>query len=166
MYQMPSPNAIEISKYQSCKVKMLIRQQFSLGGGGAVKRLTQINRVSQIFFRTMLQIMQTTSVPNFNNMFEILETTRCVNDCKPTLYVVITGKFSVNPIFSVAEQKYASMMDENQCNGVSNTGNKSTFITVGSGKTPVCWNCGGAHKLHHCTLPKNQENISEYKNKM
>jgi hypothetical protein len=58
------------------------------------------------------------------------------------------------------------MMEANQWNGVSNKGSKSTFITVGSGEEPVFWNCGGPHRLPDCTLPKNQEKISESKNKM
>jgi hypothetical protein len=43
--------------------------------GGAVKRLDQINRVPQNIVRTMLQIMQTTSVPKFNNTFELMHYT-------------------------------------------------------------------------------------------
>jgi hypothetical protein len=58
------------------------------------------------------------------------------------------------------------MMEANQWNGVSNKGSKSTFITVGSGKELVCWNCEGPHRLHDCTLTKNQGNISEGKKKM
>jgi hypothetical protein len=54
------------------------------------------------------------------------------------------------------------MMESNQWNGVSNKGNKSTFMTVGYGKEPVCWNC----RLPDCILPKNQEKISEGKKKM
>jgi hypothetical protein len=123
--------------------------------GGSVKRLAQINIVPQHIVRTMLQIMQTTSVPKFNNTFELMETSRCVNDCEPTLHVGVTGQFNGNTIFSIADQKYASMMEANQWNGVSNKGSKSTFITVGSGKEPVCWNCGGPHRLPDCTLPKN-----------
>jgi hypothetical protein len=115
--------------------------------GGAVKILAQINRVPQNIVRTMLQIMQTTSVPKFNNTFELLETSRFVNDCEPALHVGVTGQFNVNKIFSIAEQKYASMMEANQWNGVSNKGSNSTFITVGSGKETVCWNCGGPHRL-------------------
>jgi hypothetical protein len=57
-------------------------------------------------------------------------------------------------------------MDANQWNCVSTKFSKSTFITVGSGKEPVCWNCGGGHRLPDCTLPKNQEKISEGKKKM
>jgi hypothetical protein len=113
--------------------------------GGAVKRLAQINRVPQNIVRTMLQIMQTTSVPKFNYTFELMETSRFVNDCEPALHVGVTGQFNVNTIFSIAEHKYASMMEANQWNGVSNKGSKSTFITVGSGKEPVCWNYGGLH---------------------
>jgi hypothetical protein len=134
--------------------------------GGAVKRLSQINRVPQNIVLNMLQIMQTTSVPKFNNTFELMVTSRLVNDCEPDLHVGVTGQFNVNTIFSIAEQKYVSMMESNQWNGVSNKGSKSTFITVGSGKEPVCWNCGGAHRLPDCTLLKNQENISEGKKKM
>jgi hypothetical protein len=114
----------------------------------------------------MLKIMQTTSVPKFNNTFELMETSRFVNDCEPTLHVGVTGQFNVNTIFSIAEQKYASMMEANQWNGVSNKGSKSTFITVGSGKEPVCWDCGVPHRLPDCTLPKIQEKISEGKKKM
>jgi hypothetical protein len=134
--------------------------------GGAVKRLAQINRVTQNIVQTMLQIMQKTSVPKSNNTFELMETSKFVNDCEPTLHVGVTHQFNVNTIFSIAEQKYASMMEANQWNGVSNKGSKSTFITVGSGKEPVCWNCGGPHRLPDCTLPKNQEKIYEGKKKM
>jgi hypothetical protein len=95
-----------------------------------------------------------------------METSRFVNHCEPTLHVGVTGQFNVNTIFSIAEQKYASMMEANQWNGVSNKGIKSTFITVGSGKEPVCWNYGGPHRLPDCTLPKNQEKMSEGKKKM
>jgi hypothetical protein len=134
--------------------------------GGAVKRLAQINRVPQNIVRTMLKIMEMTSVPKFNNTFELMETSIFVNDCEPTLYVGVTGQFNGNTIFSISVQKYASMMEANQWNGVSNKGRNSTFITVGSGKKPVCWNCGGPHRLPDCTLPKNQEKISEGKEKM
>jgi hypothetical protein len=58
------------------------------------------------------------------------------------------------------------MMEANQWNGVSNKGGKSAFITVGSSKEPVCWNCGGGHRLPDCTLPQNQVKISESKKKM
>jgi hypothetical protein len=82
----------------------------------------------------MLQIMQTTSVPKLNNTFELMETSRFVHDCEPALHVGVTGQFTVNTIFSIAEQKYSSMMEASQWNGVSNKGSKSTFVTVGSGK--------------------------------
>jgi hypothetical protein len=104
--------------------------------------------------------MQTNSVTKFNNTFELMKTSRFVNDREPTLHVGVTGQFNVNTIFSIDEQNYASMMEANQWNGVNNKGSKSTFITVGSGKEPVCWNCGGPH-MPDCTLPKNQEKISE-----
>jgi hypothetical protein len=78
--------------------------------GGEVKRLSQINRVPQNIFQTMLQIMQTTAFPKFNNTFELMETSRFVNDCEPTLHVGFTGQFNVNTIFSIYEQNYASMM--------------------------------------------------------
>jgi hypothetical protein len=81
----------------------------------------------------MLQITKTTSVPKSNNTFEQMETSRFVNDCEPTLRVEVTAQFNVNAIFSIAEQKYAFMMEANQWNGVSNKGSKSAFITVGSG---------------------------------
>jgi hypothetical protein len=115
--------------------------------GGAVKRLAQINRVPQNIVHTMLKIIQTNSVPKFNNTFELMETSRFVNDCEPNLHVGVTGQFNANTIFSIAAQEYASMMEANQCNGISNKGSKFTFITVGSGKEQVCWNCGGPHRL-------------------
>jgi hypothetical protein len=134
--------------------------------GGEVKILAHINRVTHNIVRTMLQNMQTTSVPKFNNTFELMETSICVNDCESTLHVGVTSQFNVSTIFSTAEKKYASMMEANQLNGVSNKGRNSAFSTVGSGKEPVCWNCGGAHRLPDCNLPKNQEKISEGKKKM
>jgi hypothetical protein len=134
--------------------------------GGAVERLPQINRITQSIVRTMLQIMQTTSVPKLNNTFELMETSIFVHDCEPALHVGVAGQFHVNTILSIAEQKYSSMMEANQWNGISNKGSKYTSITVGSGKYPVCWNCGGCHVLPDCTLPKNQAKISEGKKKI
>jgi hypothetical protein len=162
-HQMPSPNALEISKYETCKVKMLITQEVSLG---EQSKGWHINKVPQNIVRTMLQINETTSVPKFNNIFELMETSRFVNDCEPTLHVGVTGQFNVKTIFYIAEPNYASSVEANQWNGVSNKWNKSTIIIVGSGKTQVCWNCGRAHKLPDCTLPKNQEHISEGTKKM
>jgi hypothetical protein len=67
----------------------------------------------------MLQIMQTTSAPKFNNvLFELMDTSRFVNNCEPTLRVGVTGQFNVNTIFSIAEKNYTSMMEANQWNGV------------------------------------------------
>jgi hypothetical protein len=86
----------------------------------------------------MLQIMQTTSVPKFNNIFELIGMSSFVNDCEPTLHVGVTGQFNVNTIFSIAEQNYASMMEANHWNGDNNKGRKSTFITVGPCKESVC----------------------------
>jgi hypothetical protein len=98
--------------------------------GGAVKRLSQIKRAPQKIVRTMLQIMQTTSVPKFNNIFERIETSILVDDCETTLHVGVTGQFNVNTIFSISEQKYASMMEANQWNVLRIKGWKSTFILV------------------------------------
>jgi hypothetical protein len=110
--------------------------------GRAVKRLAQINRVPHNIVHIMLQIMQTTSAPKLNNNFELMETIRFVNDCEPTLHVGVAGQFDVNKIFSIADKRYASMMEANHWNGASNEGIKSTFIAVGSSKETVCWNCG------------------------
>jgi hypothetical protein len=96
-------------------------------------------------------------VPKFNNMFELIVASRFVNDCEPNFHVGVNGQFNANAILAIAEQKYASMMEAHKWNVLSKNGSKSTVITVGSGKSPVCWNCGGAHKLPDCTLPKNQE---------
>jgi hypothetical protein len=95
-----------------------------------------------------------------------MEPSRFVNDGEPALHVGLTGQFNVNTVFSIADQKYTYMMETNTWNGVSNKGSKYTFITVGSGNEPICWNCGGGHRFPDCTLPKNKENISEGKKKM
>jgi hypothetical protein len=60
--------------------------------GGVVKRLAQIKRVPQNIVRTMMQIMQTTSFPKFNNKFELMETSKFVNDCESNLHVGVTGQ--------------------------------------------------------------------------
>jgi hypothetical protein len=106
--------------------------------GGAVKRLAQINKVRQNIVRAMLQSMQATTVSKFNTIFELMETSRYVNKCEPTLHVGVTGQFNVNTIFSIAEQKCVSMIEANKYNGASKNDRNSTFITVGSGKASVC----------------------------
>jgi hypothetical protein len=118
--------------------------------GGALKRQAQINIVPQKLFRTMLQMMQTISVPKFNSTFELMETSIFVNDCESALYVGATGQFNANTIFFIADLKYGSMMEANQWNSISNKGSKFTFITFGSGKEPLCWNCGGPNIFPYC----------------
>jgi hypothetical protein len=78
--------------------------------------------------------MHTTSVPKLDNTFDLMETSIFVHDCEPALHVGVTGQFTVNTNFSIAEKKYSSMIEASQWNGVSNKGRKSTFNTVGSGK--------------------------------
>jgi hypothetical protein len=107
--------------------------------GGAVKILAQINKISQNIVCTMLQIMQTTSVPNFNNTFELMEASRFVHDCEPTLHVGVTGQFNVNTIFSIEsleEIYYLDCVDDVNytIKGITSPGGK---VTTSSGSTAV-----------------------------
>jgi hypothetical protein len=75
----------------------------------------------------MLELMQKNFCSQVNNTFELMETSRFAKGCEPTLHVGVTGRFNVNIIFSISEQKYVSMMRANQWSGVNDKGSKSTL---------------------------------------
>jgi hypothetical protein len=54
-------------------------------------------------------------------MFDLIEASRFVNDCEwdPTIHVGVTDKYRVHSIFSIAEWKYASVIEANQWNYVT-----------------------------------------------
>jgi hypothetical protein len=130
---------------------------------GAVNRLTYIKLLPKDIIKLLLTVMQTSSVISFNETFHLLQ-----KDRKQAAVLRKTGPTSgitIPEIFLLAESEYRELVEESKWNGVSTTGTKSIFAagTPGnpgpSGKTIVCFNCGGSHILTSCPTPKDEQRI-------
>lgn len=125
-----------------------------------LRRLKMFRRVPEDTTRTLLRIFQTSSVPQFNNVFAMMEQQRLLGQ------VSTFGSAGVNVvtndnIFKVAVSFHQLLREENKWTGEATLGNdKSVFMAR------TCWNCGGAgHDIKSCPKPKNNQLIEVNKKK-
>jgi hypothetical protein len=121
---------------------------------GAVNRLTYINKIPEDLVKTLLGVMQTSSVDLFNKMFHLIE-----KECKHHVILCKTGfhaTLTVDDIFSLGENS--------QWTGVHTTGQAAAFNAAnGSVRTwtPTCFNCGGPHSnKKECPKPVDPKRIA------
>lgn len=126
---------------------------------GAHKRLKMISKVPDDYNKWILQIFQTSTVPEFNQSFAHIQ--REVEVVKPLLSGLPPLYPSVDDMVKMAEQLYLNLASENTWTGISNKANQSGFAAL-EGKKVSCWNCGQeGHGLKECTKPKNNELIEK-----
>ncbi len=114
--------------------------------------------------RTILNVMQTSSVNAFNARCNIIQKQR-----KQKAVLKKTGghdDWCVDDIFTLAQSEYRDMLNDNTWNGVHTKGTESIFQTGGTNGPPRigafepdCWNCAGKHRVDECTKPKDQSRI-------
>jgi hypothetical protein len=119
-----------------------------------------------------LEVFQTTSVPEFNDMFKLM-----VTDAKTSQY--ITGGPAVWPsvdrIVTLASNSYRSMVSDGSWTAPTASDPKGyqarrgkrnkTLRGLFTGHTTKCWNCDGPHHSKDCPLPKNQARFDANKAK-
>jgi hypothetical protein len=134
---------------------------------GAVKRLQHINKMPVDIVRTLLTVMQTSSVDAFNAQFNNIQKQR-----KQNAVLKKTGgheEWNVDDIFTLAQSEYRDMLNDNTWNGIHTKGTDSIFQAGGGppkgGFEPECWNCTGKHRVDECTQPKDQKRIEANRKK-
>ena len=133
---------------------------------GALARLEHVNKMPDHVELTLTRIMQTSSVPEFNQIFHHLEMQHEANnndeDNAFETGIKVKPFKSVDKILTKAVSKYRLFVENNTWHSNATTG-KSAFLAKGIKDDPlvkvkfqvICWNCGGGHSLGDCKAPKN-----------
>lgn len=154
-YLTNSIKAMKITSFEGenvSRVTSLIR--------GAYKRLSMTNKVPEDFQKTILNILQTSSVVEFNMAFQHIQ--REVEVVQPLLTNSNITYPKVDDMVRMAEKLYLELASTNTWTGVKSKGNQSSFVANDAKKPLSCWNCGMAgHHLKDCTKPKNQDLIQQ-----
>jgi hypothetical protein len=123
--------------------------------------LNYIHKLPEDIIKILLQVFQTSSVADFNSTFLLLE-----KQHKQHAVLRRTGAppdLLPSDIFTLAESEYRDMQTQNKWSGVHTKG-KSAFHTghPGAGQVQqLCFNCGGAHHVKQCTLPRDEGKINK-----
>jgi hypothetical protein len=127
---------------------------------GVLDRLKAVKQVPHDVQSTILEILQTSSVDDFNGVFKTL------SDSK---FLGISIAKMTDEILILAERLYTKLLSKNVWTGVGRVG-KSTFLADGSPDTDVadlakqmaeqtCWNCNQkGHMANACPQPKKGRN--------
>ena len=133
------------------------------------------NYVPDDFPETVLKILQTTSVDQFNLQFaEIARKARVKADSEGLLVPEFP---SVESITQLATNSYNRLKEASEWTNTKKTG--AAFVAAGanpagsqsaqrgggSNTTLVCWNCSGPHLLRDCPEPKDQAKIDAARSK-
>ena len=106
---------------------------------GAIKRLSSVNRLPQDINSKILQVFQTTSVQDFNDIFKYMSTASKLKQ----------QTFTTEEILNVAESNYTEFSSNGKWTGISSR--HSTFIS----SNVVCHGCGGqGHVIRDCPNAK------------
>ena len=131
---------------------------------GVWKRLKGVgeNKVPTDFAKQILAVFQTSTVPEFNSLFEHYSTSVEVKTRTDP------GKDhwpSPDVLFEMAEAKYLELHQIDKWSGVTTKANQSVFNAAGGGTiTRRCFNCGSPdHSLPKCPKPRNEQQIEQRK---
>ena len=131
------------------------------------------NRVPEDFVRNVIRIFTTSSVEEFNVIFrqfnlqiDMSSHTSNLSSYSPNTTIFMPD---LDQIFTVAENKYSSLLAEDKWSGkmakVNETGFTSTTSTTPNKTTYKCFNCGSTeHKLDSCPFPINKDKIKKNRN--
>ena len=141
---------------------------------GAYKRLKWIKRVPDRFVDQILTVLQTSSVPTFNEYFEHYSHTFSMLMDMAEMDRREKNVMDVDKLLRIAEKKYNSLVSSGEWSGSKSRGSRSTFTTQADTsvstashgtKKPVCWNCGEVgHTFYKCPKPKDDKRIESNRN--
>jgi hypothetical protein len=110
-----------------------------------INRLKQIGKLLRDMTTTLLTIMQTSSVDEFNKVFAEIEVQKTLDDFNQssTMYVKCFN-YTADDILSVAEVHYLKLFEKGQWSGATTKGQDSAFTAQQwtNAKFLKCHNCG------------------------
>jgi hypothetical protein len=142
----------------------------------AHKHLRLVNQVPDDFHLQVLTILQTSSVPEFNEYFGHLQkTVRMIKDMSAIQQnsTSLPGMTDIESILRLAELRYIELSASGEWNGAKTKGKSSVFVSSDDTSAALvtksnltCWNCGKAgHGIGQCTEPRNDQRIAANKAK-
>ena len=141
---------------------------------GAYKRLKWIKRVPDRFVDQILAVLQTSSVPTFNEYFEHYSHTFSMLKDMAEMDRREKDVMDIDKLLRIAEKKYNSLVSSGEWSGSRSKGSRSTFTSqvdtaantaANNMKKPICWNCGEVgHTFYKCPQPKDEKRIESNRN--
>jgi len=118
------------------------------------------SKVPLDFPRTLMDVFQTSSVPNFNEIFAHLSRTAMIQ----AQYQGTPFKMTMDQILKLAETRYLEMLATGEWTGATTKASSSVFFVKGTPPTGpkevVCWNCGeSGHAIKDCPKGRNEAQI-------
>ena len=156
-YLISTVKGINISNYDGENIEQvvsLIR--------GATSRLDNLfdgkgdSLIPKDFDEDLIRIFQTTSVPEFNDLFAQLSRNSTIDAFKAGTTMGNAGQLSIPEILRFAETQYRKFYRSGQWSGVNTKLTETSFLAAEKAK---CFNCGGDHHLTECTIVKNADRI-------
>jgi hypothetical protein len=127
----------------------------------------QVNRLPSDIFLNLIKVFQKSSADEFSNMFAYLEIGRDIDQMliRGNRHLVPSRTYSYCDIILLVVNKRQLICTNGTWNGVATTGTDSALVQnqTWARSTPVCWNCGGSHKLADYNKERNSARIEEGK---
>jgi hypothetical protein len=131
---------------------------------GAHRRLQGVgaNKVPVDFSKQITAVLQTSTVPEFNDMFSYLNN---MKEVEQRMNPDVDHWPKPDVILDMAESKYLELHHIDKWTGVTTKANQSVF-KASHGKVPPtykCFNCNGNHLLTLCPVIKDEARIEKNK---
>jgi hypothetical protein len=111
----------------------------------AINRLKNIGKLPQEMATTLLTIMKTSSVSEFNKVFAAIEVQKTLDDLNQSSSMYIKSfKYTAEEVIAVAEAQYLKLFEKGHWTGATTHGQDSTFPAHNwlNAKLQKCPNCG------------------------
>ena len=129
-------------------------------------RFKRNNTIPEHFDKTVLDVLQTSSVQEFTDIFKQIKLNTTIAERMP--WAQNTNKtYTVEDLLKLAETSYTALSSGNKWTGVKTKGKSSVFAASnqhtakggsGKGKECLCFNCGEkGHQVNDCEKPKNEQ---------
>jgi hypothetical protein len=141
----------------------------------AYMRFKRNNKIPEHFDKTVLDVLQTSSVQEFTDIFKQIKLNTTIAERMPWTQNA-SKTYSVEDLLKLAETSYTALSSGNKWTGAKTKGKNSVFNASdqNSGKgggarkatDSICFNCGEkGHRLNDCQKPKNDQRIAAAKKK-
>lgn len=156
-YMLNSVKNLKISAFEGENVGKVV----SLIRGATCRLKSVMPNLPEEYPRWVLMVMQSSTVPAFNQSFAHLQQTVEIVD--PLMNNQVKPNYPpIENMLRMAEKRYLDPASTNEWTGVGNKASPSSFFTKDGGNKVVCWNCGAnGHSVKECTKPMNQDAINK-----